>query len=243
MKPVIIIATAFVLIFVMTSAERVFGYADDEVEIIVSVDKSSYKVGDLLTIKGTGAHSYSIFVDIISPNGDQIADLKFIAAKSGDFSTVWIIPRGLDDGTYTINLRDVKKQTQTTFNIQSVSTTPESIPEIILQLIPEPTPEIIPEPTPELIPEPTPEIIPELIPELIPEPSPEPISDPIPEPISEPELTEPESPQESEKSSNGESIIIPDEDKSANNQIIWVFVIISFIIMGFAILKKKRSSN
>ena len=124
MKPVIIIAIAFTLIFVMTSAERVFGYADDEVEIIVSVDKSSYKVGDLLTIKGTGAHSYSIFVDIISPNGDQIADLKFIAAKNGDFSTVWIIPRGLDDGTYTINLRDVKKQTQTTFNIQSVSTTP-----------------------------------------------------------------------------------------------------------------------
>ena len=121
MKPVIIIAIAFTLIFVMTSAERVFGYADDEVEIIVSVDKSVYKVGDLLTIKGTGAHSYSIFVDIISPNGDQIADLMFIAAKNGDFSSVWIIPRGLDDGTYTIDVRDVKKQTQTTFNIQSVS--------------------------------------------------------------------------------------------------------------------------
>jgi len=30
---------------------------------------------------------------------------------------------------------------------------------------------------------------------------------------------------------------------STDNQIIWVFVIISFIIMGFAILKKKSSSN
>jgi len=78
---------------------------------------------------------------------------------------------------------------------------------------------------PELIPEPTPE----LIPELIPEPTPEPI----------PELAEPKSPQESEKSSNDEPIIISDEEKSDNNQIIWVFVIISFIIMGFAILKKK----
>jgi len=68
--------------------------------------------------------------------------------------------------------------------------------------------------------------IPEIILQIIPEPTPE-----------------PESPQESEKSSNGEPIIIPDEDKSANNQIIWVFVIISFIIMGFAILKKKSSSN
>ncbi len=28
-----------------------------------------------------------------------------------------------------------------------------------------------------------------------------------------------------------------------NDQIIWVFVIISFIIMGFAILKKKSSSS
>ena len=101
----------------------------------------------------------------------------------------------------------------------------KTIPEIILQIIPDPTPEPIPEPTPKLIPEPTPEPIPEPTPELI------------------PELAEPESPQESEKSSNGEPIIIPDEDKSANNQIIWVFVIISFIIMGFAILKKKSSSN
>jgi len=122
-------------------------------------------------------------------------------------------------------------------NFVSAYQSSEPIPEIILQLIPEPTPEIIPEPTPKLIPEPTPEPTPKLIPELIPEPTPEPISEPIPE------LAEPESPQESEKSSNGEPIIIPDEDKSANNQIIWVFVIISFIIMGFAILKKKSSSN
>jgi len=130
-------------------------------------------------------------------------------------------------------------------NFASAYQSSEPIPELILQLIPEPTPEPIPEPTPELIPEPTPEPTPELIPELIPEPSPEPISEIIPEPSPEPipELTEPESPQESEKSSNGEAIIISDEDKSANNQIIWVFVIISFIIMGFAILKKRSSSN
>ena len=85
------------------------------------------------------------------------------------------------------------------------------------------------------------EPIPEIILQLIPEPTPELIPEPTPKLI--PELPEPESPQESEKSSNGEPIIIPDEDKSANNQIIWVFVIISFIIMGFVILKKKSSSN
>ena len=89
----------------------------------------------------------------------------------------------------------------------------------------------------QLIPEPTPELIPELTPELIPEPIPEPKPELIPE------LAEPESAQESEKSSNDEPIIINDENESTNNQIIWVFVIISFIIMGFAILKKKSSSN
>ena len=128
MKPVVIIGVVGVIVVIaagllmsLMPAERAFGYADDEVEIIVSVDKSSYKVGDLLTIKGTGAHSYSIFVDIVSPSGEQIADLMFIAASNGDFSTVWIIPHGLDDGTYTIDLRDVKKQAQTTFNIGNVA--------------------------------------------------------------------------------------------------------------------------
>jgi len=100
---------------------------------------------------------------------------------------------------------------------------------VFAEIIPEPTPE----PTPELIPEPIPEPIPELIPELIPEPTPEPTPEPIPE------LAEPKSPQESEKLSNDEPIVISDEEKSDNNQIIWVFVIISFIIIGFAILKKK----
>ena len=98
-----------------------FGYADDDVEILVSVDKSSYKAGDLLTIKGTGAHSYTVFATIISPNGDQIVELLFIAATSGDFSTVWIIPRGLDDGTHTIQIKDVKKQAQTTFDVGNIT--------------------------------------------------------------------------------------------------------------------------
>lgn len=112
---------SFALILAITSTERVFGYADDEVEILVSVDKPSYKVGDLLTIKGTGAHSYTIFAKIISPSGDQITELKFIPARTGDFLTVWIIPPGLDDGTYTIQIRDVIKQAQTTFNIGTVT--------------------------------------------------------------------------------------------------------------------------
>ena len=118
---ILFFTVVFALILAITSPEIVFGYADDDVEILVSVDKSSYKVGDLLNIKGTGAHSYTVFANIISPNGDQIVELMFIAAKSGDFSTVWIIPRGLDDGTYIIQIKDVKKQAQTTFDIGNIT--------------------------------------------------------------------------------------------------------------------------
>ena len=118
---ILFFTVVFALILAITSPEIVFGYADDDVEILVSVDKSSYKVGDLLNIKGTGAHSYTVFANIISPNGDQIVELMFIAAKSGDFATVWIIPRGLDDGTYIIQIKDVKKQAQTTFDIGNIT--------------------------------------------------------------------------------------------------------------------------
>ena len=118
---ILFFTVVFALILAITSPEIVFGYADDDVEILVSVDKSSYKVGDLLNIKGTGAHSYTVFANIISPNGDQIVELMFIAAKSGDFATVWIIPHGLDDGTYIIQIKDVKKQAQTTFDIGNIT--------------------------------------------------------------------------------------------------------------------------
>jgi len=118
---IIFFTVVFGLILAITSPEIVFGYAGDDVEILVYVDKSSYKVGDLLNIKGTGAHSYTVFANIISPNGDLIVELMFIAAKSGDFSTVWIIPRGLDDGTYIIQIKDVKKQAQTTFDIGNIT--------------------------------------------------------------------------------------------------------------------------
>jgi len=127
----------FALILAITSPEIVFGYAGDDVEIVVSVDKSSYKVGDLLNIKGTGAHSYTVFADIISPNGDLIVELMFIAAKSGDFSTAWIIPRGLEDGTYVIQIKDVKKQAQTTFDIGNITKLQNSSQNESSQKIPE----------------------------------------------------------------------------------------------------------
>jgi len=128
--------------------------------------------------------------------------------------------------------------------------------EIILQLIPEPTPEIIPEPTPELIPEPisepTPELIPELTPEPITVPTPKLIPEPTPEPIPTCRpgdilqdgvciVTSPQPNFANEEVSNDESEIIT--DVSSNNKILWVLVIISFIIMGFVVFKKKTQNQ
>ncbi len=140
----------------------------------------------------------------------------------------------------------------------------KTIPEIILQIIPDPTPELIPEHTPELIPEPISEPIPELIPELIPTPTPEPPSETSSEPT--PELAEPESslgfqsvecpPGSFEKPFSGEVIVCINEatgkalkpgELTGEQQGTYVTagIIIAIIAagIGFAILKKKSSSN
>ena len=124
----------------------------------------------------------------------------------------------------------------------------KTIPEIILQIIPDPTPEPIPEPTPKLIPE--------LIPELIPKPTPEPT----------PELAEPESslsfqsvecpPGSFEKPFSGEVIVCINEatgkvlkpgeltgEQQGTYVTAGIIIAIIAIGIGFAILKKKSSSN
>jgi hypothetical protein len=115
------IAAAFL---VVVSAQPAFSYPDDSVDITVSTDKPTYKDGDLLTIRGTGAHSYTVVAEIVAPNGETIQELKFIAKTDGDFYTSWIIPRGIEDGTYTIQVSDVIKNAQTTFMIGTVTIPP-----------------------------------------------------------------------------------------------------------------------
>jgi hypothetical protein len=112
---------SFLAVLTIVPIVPVFGYADDTIDIIVSTDKASYKHGDFVTIKGSGAHSYTVFTTIISPQGEEIADLKFIAASNGDFSSVWIIPNGIEQGTYTIQIEDIIKKAQTTFQLGTVT--------------------------------------------------------------------------------------------------------------------------
>ncbi len=123
MKPKILFFTIFLQISVifLYSYHDTFAYPAENVQISVTTDKESYKPGEILTIKGAGAHSYSIWAKIISPQGDELTELKFLAPKSGEFSTAWIIPRSITQGIYTIEARDVIQKTTTNFQIQSTS--------------------------------------------------------------------------------------------------------------------------
>ncbi len=118
----IVIAAAFVV--GVLSAQPTFGYPDDDVDIVISTDKPTYNFGDLLTIRGSGAHSYTVMAEIVAPDGETIQELKLIAKTDGDFYTSWIIPRGIEHGKYTIQVSDVIKNAQTTFMIGAVTIPP-----------------------------------------------------------------------------------------------------------------------
>jgi hypothetical protein len=123
MKPKILFFTIFLLISVifLSSYHDTSAYPDEEVQISVTTDKATYKPGEILTIKGAGAHSYSIWAKIISPQGDELTELKFLAPGSGEFSTAWIIPKSIAQGIYTVEVRDIIQKTTTNFQIQSTT--------------------------------------------------------------------------------------------------------------------------
>jgi len=87
----------------------------------VSTDKSSYNYGDMVTIRGQGAQSYSISIQITSPAGEEITEISTFKTSAGEFSTIWIIPNGLEHGTYTITASDSSQTTQTTITIGTIT--------------------------------------------------------------------------------------------------------------------------
>lgn len=91
----------------------------------VSTDKLSYNFGDFLTINGQGAESYSISIIILSPSGEEITELSTFKTSAGEFSTIWIIPSGIEKGMYTIEARDSTQTAQTTFSLGKLEVKPQ----------------------------------------------------------------------------------------------------------------------
>ncbi len=85
----------------------------------VSTDKSSYNYGELVTISGQGAQSYSISIQINSPTGEEVTKVNTFKSGAGEFSTTWIVPNGIELGTYTITASDTTQTAQTTITIET----------------------------------------------------------------------------------------------------------------------------
>jgi len=91
----------------------------------ISTDKISYNFGDFLTINGQGAESYSISIIIFSPSGEEIAEISTFKTSAGEFSTIWIIPSGIEKGMYTIEASDSTQTAQTTFTLGELEVKPQ----------------------------------------------------------------------------------------------------------------------
>ena len=124
-----------IVLFLIGFFGLAFAYPGEEVEISVSTDKKSYKPGEILTIKGTGAHSYSIWAKIISPEGDEIIELKFLAPISGEFYTAWIIPKTIAPGLYSVVARDIVQEDEANFEILGSSEKLRPLTEFIKEKI------------------------------------------------------------------------------------------------------------
>jgi len=97
----------------------------------VSTNMASYNYGEIVTIRGQGAQSYSISIQITSPAGEEITEISTFKTSAGHFSTAWIVPTGLEHGIYTITASDSSQTTQTTITIGTITTPQE--PEVVAE--------------------------------------------------------------------------------------------------------------
>jgi len=122
----IIVCVIFVSLFVVIGISLippVFApyHQQTQEPMSVSTNRSSYNYGDMVTIRGEGAQSYSISIQIISPDGEEITKVNTFKSRAGEFSTTWIIPNGLENGTYTIIASDATQAAQTTITIETIN--------------------------------------------------------------------------------------------------------------------------
>jgi len=86
--------------------------------LIVSVgDIESTQFGKQLNIKGFGA-SGNVVIFIMSSDGTEIAEILAIVTDIGNFETIWLVPKDMTPGNYTIKAIDAKDEAETSFVIE-----------------------------------------------------------------------------------------------------------------------------
>jgi len=72
---------------------------------VVTLDKTKYSGGDLMTIRGSGfLPSQTITILILGSSQNQITELTMSSTQTGTFQTLWPVPVGLDYEKYTIQV-------------------------------------------------------------------------------------------------------------------------------------------
>jgi len=145
MKPVVIIAIAFVLLI----PSSVFADSHNIPPLSVYTDKESYEDGDTIVISGKIAN-YDPFFEkaltwtIISPDNNIMTIGQTYTSSDGSFSTSKDVGGPLWElsGNYVVNMHYGEFSAETTFYYLASEFIPNNPP-------PEPTPEPEPEPTPE----------------------------------------------------------------------------------------------
>jgi len=74
--------------------------------IFTSLEVKQYEGQDGLHISGTGAEGSRVVIDIFDTVGEKIVTLDIPITGAGDFTTLWLIPKEINPGKYTIEARD-----------------------------------------------------------------------------------------------------------------------------------------
>jgi len=95
----------------------VIGGVGEGIFVSVSNVEKSFR-GELITISGLGAtKSGTIVLEIASPEGEVIDSLSLSTTNTGDFFTVWPLPKNIPSGTYTITAFDGFDSAETTMKL------------------------------------------------------------------------------------------------------------------------------
>jgi len=86
---------------------------------VIKVDKASYVAGDYMKISGTGGgKTQTASATITDPKDAKVTDLSTFSTSVGSFQLTWIVPTGLESGTYKVKATIGNDVAETTFTIQ-----------------------------------------------------------------------------------------------------------------------------
>jgi len=86
--------------------------------IFTSLEVKQYEGQEGLHISGTGAEGSRVVIDIFDPEGEKIVTLDTPISGGGDFTTLWFIPKEINLGKYTIQIKDNFNSVNATYTLE-----------------------------------------------------------------------------------------------------------------------------